>query len=330
MEKVSIIVPVYNVEEYLDECINSLINQTMQEIQIVLVDDGSTDQSGKMIDDYAVTDSRILALHKKNGGQSSARNFGLHHATGEYILYVDSDDYIALNSCEKLYEAATQFQTDIVQGDLLNEKNIILEEPSFRKIPSENHRVLTNKFLKEKIETETYDIVPVLYLVRKSLIIQENLSFIESYTYEDQLYTFRLLTTEATIVKIRFPFYFYRMNRPDSTTNHIVLKRGMDAGFICYEMYRHYLTLPKEHEEENAAVVLTSLYQFYNVLLRLSPSDRTVIMKNFNISDLMSKLPNTQYYKELHTQLLRFITHPRRVVLYNDIKKKIRKTLRKQ
>lgn len=100
MVKVSIIVPVYNVEKYLDECINSLINQTMQEIQILLIDDGSSDRSGKMIDEYAATDSRILAFHKENGGQSSARNFGLHHATGEYILYVDSDDYIAINSCE--------------------------------------------------------------------------------------------------------------------------------------------------------------------------------------------------------------------------------------
>lgn len=329
MEKVSIIVPVYNVEEYLDECINSLVNQTMQEIQIILIDDGSTDQSGKMIDDYAVTDSRILALHKKNGGQSSARNFGLYHATGEYILYVDSDDYIALNSCEKLYEAATRFQTDIVQGDILNEENIILEKPLFRKIPSENHSVLTSKFLKEKIETETYDIVPWLYLIRKSLIIRENLSFIEGYTYEDQLYTFQLLTTEATIVKIRFPFYFYRMDRPNSTTNHIVLKRGMDAAFICNEMYRHFLKLPKEHEEENAAVLLISLYQFYNVFLRLSSSDRTVVMKNFKISDLMSKLPNIRYYKELHRQLIRFITHPRCVVFLYDTKRKIRKRLRK-
>ena len=119
------------------------------------------------------------------------------------------------------------------------------------------------------------------------------------------------------------------MDRPNSTTNHIVLKRGMDAAFICNEMYRHFLKLPKEHEEENAAVLLISLYQFYNVFLRLSSSDRTVVMKNFKISDLMSKLPNIRYYKELHRQLIRFITHPRCVVFLYDTKRKIRKRLRK-
>ncbi|MCD7994681.1 MAG: glycosyltransferase [Clostridia bacterium] len=241
--KVSIIVPVYNVEKYLDECVSSLINQTMQEIQIVLVDDGSTDRSGKMIDDYAALDNRIVALHKENGGQSSARNLGLQNATGEYILYVDSDDYIVSNACERLYETAVHFAADIVQGDLKNEEKRIMEELSFRQIPSEEQVVPVWQFMKEKIQTETYDIVSFLYLVRRTLVIREGLLFPEGYTYEDQLHTFQLLTTDASIVKIRFPFYFYRMDRPGSTTNHIVLKRGTDAAHICSEMYSRYLKL---------------------------------------------------------------------------------------
>ena len=327
--KVSIIVPVYNVEDYLDECVNSLINQTMQEIQIILVDDGSSDQSGKMIDDYAASDNRVVAVHKENGGQSSARNLGFKHALGEYVLYVDSDDYIALNACEGLYETAVQFDADIVQGDLENEEKMILNNPSFRKIPSENQAVSTKQFLKEKVQTETYDIVPVLYFVRRSLIEREKLTFPEGYTYEDKLYTFQLLTVDATIVKIRFPFYFYRMDRPGSTTNHIVLKRGIDAVYICGEMYRHYLSLPKENMEENSAVVLISLYQLYNVYLKLSSSDRVCIMKQFDIKEYLSKLPSVRYYKALYDQLMQFSAHPKRVALLIDAKKKIRKILRK-
>lgn len=119
--KVSIIVPVYNVENYLDECVNSLINQTMKEIQIILVDDGSTDKSGKIADRYAALDSRILALHKINGGQSSARNLGLKYASGEYVLYVDSDDYIIPETCQVLYTKAREQDADIIHGDILNE-----------------------------------------------------------------------------------------------------------------------------------------------------------------------------------------------------------------
>lgn len=326
--KVSIIVPVYNVEDYLDECVNSLINQTMQDIQIILVDDGSSDRSGKMIDDYAASDNRVVALHKENGGQSSARNLGLKHASGEYVLYVDSDDYIALNACERLYETAVQFDADIVQGDLENEEKMILNNPSFREIPSENQAVSTKQFLKEKVQTETYDIVPVLYFVRRSLIEREKLTFPEGYTYEDQLYTFQLLTTDATIAKIRFPFYFYRMDRPGSTTNHIVLKRGMDAAYICKEMYCHYLSLPKENAEENAAVVLISLYQLYNVYLKLSSSDRVCVLKQFDMMEYLSQLPSVRYYKALYDQLVHFSAHPKRVAFLFDAKKKIRKILR--
>ena len=94
---ISIIVPVYNVEKYLNRCVDSIINQTYKNLEIILVDDGSTDNSGKICDEYQKKDSRIKVIHKTNGGMSSARNAGLDIATGNYIAFVDSDDYIALN-----------------------------------------------------------------------------------------------------------------------------------------------------------------------------------------------------------------------------------------
>lgn len=90
---VSIIVPVYNVEKYLPKCVDSLINQTYKNVEIILVDDGSTDQSGNICDTYLEKDNRIVVLHKKNGGLSDARNFGIEHAKGDYYSFVDSDDY---------------------------------------------------------------------------------------------------------------------------------------------------------------------------------------------------------------------------------------------
>lgn len=100
--KISIIVPVYKVEQYLERCVKSLINQTYKNIEIILVDDGSPDQCPKMCDDYASEDSRIKVIHKKNGGLSDARNAGLDAATGEFIAFVDSDDWVEIDFIETL------------------------------------------------------------------------------------------------------------------------------------------------------------------------------------------------------------------------------------
>lgn len=94
MKKISIIVPVYNVEKYVEKCIQSLINQSYKNIEIILVDDGSNDRSNKIIDEYAKVDSRILTIHQRNKGVSAARNAGLKVATGEYVGFVDPDDYV--------------------------------------------------------------------------------------------------------------------------------------------------------------------------------------------------------------------------------------------
>lgn len=104
--KVSIIVPVYNVEKYLDRCMDSLLNQTLKEIEIIMIDDGSPDYSPVMCDQYAEKDNRVKVIHKKNAGLGFARNSGLEIATGEYVAFVDSDDFIDIDAFEKLYKAA--------------------------------------------------------------------------------------------------------------------------------------------------------------------------------------------------------------------------------
>lgn len=112
--KVSIIVPIYNVEKFLDRCIQSLVNQTLNDIEIILVDDGSPDNCPKMCDEYAQKDSRIKVIHKKNAGLGYARNSGLEIATGEYVAFVDSDDYVDTTIYEKLYNETICFKYDIV------------------------------------------------------------------------------------------------------------------------------------------------------------------------------------------------------------------------
>ena len=117
MPKISIIVPIYNVEKYLDRCVRSLCNQTLQDIEIILVDDQSPDDCPRMCDEYAKQDSRIIVIHKKNGGLGYARNSGMKVATGEYVAFVDSDDYVDLDMFESMYNSAKKYDADFVRVD---------------------------------------------------------------------------------------------------------------------------------------------------------------------------------------------------------------------
>ena len=115
---ISVIVPVYNVEKYLPQCLNSIINQTYKNIEVVLVDDGSTDDSGNICEEYKKNDERIIVVHQKNSGLSAARNVGIEISTGEYITFIDSDDYISPDYIENLYSALEQYSADIAICDL--------------------------------------------------------------------------------------------------------------------------------------------------------------------------------------------------------------------
>ena len=114
MPKVSVIIPVYNVEKYLRECLDSVINQTLKDIEIICVDDGSSDGSLKILEEYAQKDNRIKVLKQEHGGVSCARNLALGGAAGEYMLCLDSDDYLELNTLESLYNRALNFDLDML------------------------------------------------------------------------------------------------------------------------------------------------------------------------------------------------------------------------
>lgn len=125
--KISVIVPIYMVEEYLRQCLDSLVNQTYKDIEIILVDDGSPDRCGEICEEYAKKDARIIVIHQENGGLSAARNAGLDIAQGEYIMFVDSDDWVEPSFCEKALEAILEHQVDMaIMGFFVTYKNKVV------------------------------------------------------------------------------------------------------------------------------------------------------------------------------------------------------------
>lgn len=158
MKKISIIVPVYNVEDYLKRCIDSLISQTYSNIEIILVDDGATDNSGKICDEYEEKDERIKVIHKKNGGLSDARNVGLDKSMGDYVCFVDSDDYIEKDMIENLYNIIEKDNSDIsCCAKVLEYSNKTIERNNRSMFCIDNISGLGKMFTFDDIDTSACD-----------------------------------------------------------------------------------------------------------------------------------------------------------------------------
>lgn len=204
MIKVSIVVPVYNVEKYLEKCLDSLINQTLKDIEIICVNDGSTDNSGKILDEYAQKDNRIVVINKENGGVSSARNLGLSAVRGEYIGFCDPDDWVDLDYYERLYDAAISSNSDIAVGGIKRVKNKIT-----------NFLVFDDTYFSEEYyeKLKLCNVPDRCYIWNKIYKTSEykkhNLLFIEGLNYEDCVFTPEILYKLKKLITVPNTYYYY-------------------------------------------------------------------------------------------------------------------------
>lgn len=207
---ISVIIPVYNVEKYLSECLDSVVNQTYKNLQIILVDDGSTDFSGKICDEYAEKDNRITVVHQKNAGAGAAKNTGLELIDGEYFSIIDSDDYIELDMYEKMVNSLEKYNVDIVQCLF---RNVFVNDSFDRKykIKSNYPKVLTSKrFLKEYLYDWKYAIFA--NKVFKSSLLKD-IRFPVGRKIDDEFFTYKLVCNAKKVVNIDNILYNYRMRK---------------------------------------------------------------------------------------------------------------------
>lgn len=201
---VSVIVPCYNVEQYLPKCIDSILNQTYKNLEVWLVDDGSPDRCGEICDKYAKKDARIKVIHKKNGGLSDARNVALEAARGEYIVFVDSDDYIAPNHIRGLSELLIEYHADIA----VNPPCIFLQESTPRPCGDDRTSVfsgteaLENMFYQKQIETSAWG-----KMYKRSLF--EGIRYPYGLYFEDNPTTYKLFLKSNCVVFQNHQSYFY-------------------------------------------------------------------------------------------------------------------------
>lgn len=202
MNKISIIVPVYNVERYLNRCLDSIINQTYNNIEIILVNDGSTDNSLEICNSYREKDSRVVVINKKNGGQSSARNSGLKASTGNYIMFVDSDDKINLRCCELFIDTMLKNNSDIVIGSSSSNEKEIDKDLELNSIEVDliNDDILYNYFLIGKISVWGK-------LYKKSIL--SDIAFEYCKTSEESEFNYRAFKRCKKFSFIKSPIYYY-------------------------------------------------------------------------------------------------------------------------
>lgn len=238
--KVSVVIPIYNVEEYLKECLDSVIKQTLKEIEIICVNDGSPDNSLQIIEEYAQKDNRITIVSRKNGGLSAARNSGIQYARGKYIYFLDSDDFISEDTLKKLYDISEENKLDIlyfgVQNYFENEdmKKYDIKEDTYYQRKQFFDTAVKGDVLFEKFLDENMFICCVPFqFIRGEFLINSGVRFKEGILHEDELFSPQLILEAENTMVIEDKFYMRRI-REDSIMTTVPTYRNFIGYFIAF------------------------------------------------------------------------------------------------
>ncbi|MGN1327118.1 MAG: glycosyltransferase family 2 protein [Clostridia bacterium] len=282
MPKVSVIVPIYNVEKYLPKCLESLVNQTLEDIQIILVNDGSTDNSGQIAKEYANKyPKKIIYLEKENGGLSDARNYGIPRATGEYIAFLDSDDYIEKNAYEEMYNKAVEENSDYVECDFL------WEYPN--KIRKDTRIEYNNK----QEMMANVRVVAWNKLIKRNIIEENDIRFPKGLRYEDVEFTYKLIPhlNKASYINKYFVHYVQRDNSIANVQNERTAEifTILDNVIEYYKQNNLYEQYKTEIEYNYARYLLCSSLKR---MCKIQDKAKRKELLNKTWSNLNTKFPN--------------------------------------
>ena len=290
--KISIIIPIYNVAPYVERCLYSALNQSYENIELVLVDDCGTDNSmnivSEVVEKYVGNKKILLFKHEHNLGLSAARNTGIKNATGDYLLFLDSDDEIPLNAVELLLEATNE-NPDFVIGNI---KVLGSDKFSFYfSIPSgviQGNELILDSFIKDKWYS-----MAVNKLIKKEFLLNHHLFFKEGILHEDELWSF-ILATKANKMSVVKDYTYHYYIRNDSITGKISIRNYESNGIILCEKKK---IIDEINNVDFHSYMMEKIVDFYYSLLVFRPSyNKLVCMHN-----LLKKNMNTLHLKDLST-----------------------------
>jgi glycosyltransferase involved in cell wall biosynthesis len=276
----SVIIPVYKVEEYLHKCVNSVLDQNFDDIEVLLVDDGSPDNCPSICDEFAQQDPRVTVIHKKNGGLSDARNSGIKAAMGDYILFLDSDDYWEGKDCLKnLVNSIKLKKADVT---FYGTKDVSLVDHS--EIITRGYYDLASvqkgkeEAIKSLFETGQFPGSAWVLAVKRNLLLENEIYFITGIKAEDIDWLTHLFTKAKTFDAVNDPFYMYIKNRPGSITNTADLKSAKD---ILFSVSKWHASLKLDVTNSNRYLLSYLAYQYltsFIIFSKLNKTDRKILL----------------------------------------------------
>lgn len=290
MYKVSVIIPVFNSDSYIKKCLDSILNQTLDNIEVILIDDGSTDDSLQIIQQYSKKYSNIKYKSKKNEGQAIARNIGIEMATGEFICFVDSDDYIENNMLEMLYKDAIKNNSDIVVCDYI-------EDYQNKKILRKSLYVNSDTIQKRYILSVAG---PCSKIIKAEIFKQNNIRFLENNIYEDLAIIPALALYTDKISYCEIPLYYYVI-RPNSTMQQTKYNKKLESIFNVMECVYNQFDGKGFDDEIEFLYINHLLYAGCGRFLRYSNTN-DMLLKIINT--IKNKFPNwkkNKYFKNQTT-----------------------------
>ena len=263
--KVSVIVPIYNVAPYLPECLDSILAQTMGELEVILINDGSTDSSGSIADDYAKQDPRISVIHQENHGLSFARNKGLEEANAVYVMFIDSDDWIDTALIENLYKRALETKADLIACNFQEEYNYHSSEPSLEltgEIVDINYEHRSSIYYR-LLSPKTYSGYVWNKLYRLSIIQQYGLQFVDNKKVggEDGLFNLCFMLHLKRAASIQKPVYHYRQR--SSSIMHTVRPEIISQYVSLIKSFVRYVAKHNMQEELEGTLPFIAYHYFY-------------------------------------------------------------------
>ena len=296
---ISFIIPLYNCEKYIKKCLDSLVNQTIENKEIIIINDGSTDSSLEICNNYSKKYNFIKIINQKNAGQSIARNVGIRLAKGKYIQFVDADDYVDINCGEKFLKLCEKYNLDIIRGKYHvydEESDINRDSLDLRSFKYINKVIKGREYFIESVNEKKYEVTPILGPIKRSLILENDIFFKEGATMEDHEFTMKCLTIKnnINIMQLDYDFYTY-VKHKGSTTTTPTIKKIEDVIKNCYSMIEYIYSIDS-NKELNIALkktVSALFYQATSIYGRLNKNEKKEAKKLFDKKILKFSIENS-------------------------------------